>query len=190
MPGLLKSVPIDDELRRAHDRHRPLVVLAVLGVLAVYVYLFTQAASYAGLRLPAELAFDLGAEIPHVFDDDGNVESNLQISMTDRLGSSDDERLVFFGMLSAAFLCAYFLPLRYKQASLVLWASAALAVLYGIETTSALLHSSSSFAKRTKDAMVQCDATSDVEVLLKSPRIYRQVCIVHTIDAIWQAILH
>jgi hypothetical protein len=139
VPGLLKSIPVDDELRLANDRHRPLVVLAVLGVLAVYVYLFTQAAGSMGLRLPAELAWDLGVELPEVFDDDGNVESNLQISMTDRFERSDDERLVFFATVAAAFLCAYFLPLRYKQASLVLWATVALLLLYGLEATSALV---------------------------------------------------
>ena len=66
MPGLLKSVPVDDALRSAHDQHRPLVVLAVLGVLAVYVYLFTQAASSVGLPLPAQLAGALGVEAPAV----------------------------------------------------------------------------------------------------------------------------
>jgi len=139
VPGLLKSVPVDDALRSAHDQHRPLVVLAVLGVLAVYVYLFTQAASSVGLPLPAQLAGDLGVEAPAVFDDDGNVDSNLQISMTDRFERSDDERLVLFGALAAAFLCAYFLPLRYKQASLVLWATLAIVALYGISATCALL---------------------------------------------------
>ena len=100
MPGLLKSVPIDDALRRSNDRHQPRIVLGVLGLLLIYVYLFTQAADPVGLRLPAELAWDLGIHVSEVFDDDGNVESNLQISMTDRLGRSDDERLVFFAILA------------------------------------------------------------------------------------------
>ncbi|MEE3332353.1 MAG: hypothetical protein VX246_15910, partial [Myxococcota bacterium] len=139
MPGLLNSAPIDDELRRSNDRHRPLIALAVLGVLAIYVYLFTQAAGTIGLRLPAQLAWDLGVEAPDIFDDDGNVSSNLSISMTDRFARSDDERLVFFGIVAAAFLSAYFLPLRFKQASLVAWAGLGRGVLFGVETTCARL---------------------------------------------------
>ena len=135
MPGLLKSTPVSDEQRRANDRHRLIVVLAVLGILAVYVYLFTQAADTLGLRLPAELAYDLGLEIPHVFDNDGSVDSSVEISLTKRLRRSDDERLVLFATVAVAFLCAYFLPLRYKQASLALWATLAIGVLYGLVAT-------------------------------------------------------
>ena len=139
MPGLLNSIEIDDTRRRENDRHRTGVVLAVLGVLSVYVYLFTQAAEPLGLPLPATLAWQIGVELPHVFDDDGNVESNVQVSMRQRLESSDDERLVLFAAIAAAFLCAYYLPLRYKQAALVGWTTLAIGVLYGPDVIAALL---------------------------------------------------
>lgn len=139
MPGLLKSTPTGDDERRAHDRHRPGVVLAVLGLLAVYVYLFTQASAAFGLPLPAELAYDLGLELPHMLDGDGNLESNVQVSLRGRLDNNDDERLVLFGVIAAAFLCAYFLPLRLKEPSLVAWTTLALGVLYGLPATAGLV---------------------------------------------------
>jgi hypothetical protein len=137
VPGLLKSIPIDDVRRRENDRHRTRVVLAVLAMLSLYVYLFTQAAEPLGLPLPAELAGEL--DLRHVFDDDGNVESNVQISMHQRIERSDDERLILFGAIAAAFLCAYYLPLRYKQAALVLWTTLAIGLLYGPEATAGLV---------------------------------------------------
>ncbi len=82
MPGLLKSIPIDDVRRRENDRHRTRVVLAVLAMLSLYVYLFTQAAEPLGLPLPAELAGEL--DLRHVFDDDGNVEFLGQDSRSER----------------------------------------------------------------------------------------------------------
>ncbi len=112
MPALLRSVPVTDEQRRRNDTHRPLVVIAVLVILCVYMYLFTQIAQPLGLPLPADLAAEFGLSSSQVFDDDRNLDSNVFISQTKRL-KSDDERLVFYLILTAAFLCAYFLPLPY-----------------------------------------------------------------------------
>jgi hypothetical protein len=138
MPGVLKTVPVSDEERRANDRHRASVVAAVLIVLAVYLYLFSDVSDLLAFPAPVELAQRLGVEIEHVFDDDGNVESNVYISYTDRF-SGDRERLILGTALFGAFLSAYFLPLAWKQRALVGWALGAIAVLYGVRGASGLL---------------------------------------------------
>jgi uncharacterized Tic20 family protein len=139
VPGLLSSRRVTDEQRRGHDRHSPVTVLVVMAVLMLYIYLFTQASRSVGAPLPSEMAWKLGWKNSQVFDDDGNVNSNFQISMTDIIDRSDDERLVFLAVVAAAFLSAYFLPLAHKQRSLVLWACVGLVVLFGVATTAALL---------------------------------------------------
>lgn len=140
MPGLLKNAPVSDAQRRANDTHRPSVVLAVLAVLAAYLYLFTLAADPLGMPLPEDLAERAGVEgMGRVFDSDRNVESAMGIRLTDRFESSDDERMVFLLVLAAAFLCAYFLPVRHKQPALVGWAAVAILLLYGPAATAGLL---------------------------------------------------
>lgn len=138
MPGVLRSVPVTDEQRQAHDRHRPLVALTVLAVLAAYIYLLTDMASSLGLPTPQDLAQAVGLSLQHVFGRDGNVQSSISISYTRRFGH-DDERLIYLLLLAAAFLSAYILPLRYKQGSLVLWSVAAIVVLYGVPAAAGLL---------------------------------------------------
>lgn len=138
MPGLLTGAAVSDEQRRRNDRHNPAVVALVLATLAVYLYLFTSAADPLGLPRPAVVAERVGMALPHVFDSDANVDSNVSISLTSIL-RSDDERLVFFLIAAAAFVSAYFLPLRLKQGSLALWSSAAVFLLYGPATLAGLL---------------------------------------------------
>ena len=82
MPGLLDNVPVTDAQRRANDRHRPLVVIAVLLFICIYIYLFTQAARPLGLPTPAEAAHELGFYSSHIFDDDQNLDSNVYIPLT------------------------------------------------------------------------------------------------------------
>lgn len=138
MPGLLNKAASEAQ-RRENNRHQPLVVVAALSVLAVYMYLFTQVAVPLGLPLPEELISQLGLSVRHVFDNDGNVDSNLVISMTQRFDRNDDERLVFFLLLTAAFLTVYFLPHGHKQPAIVGWTTLTLLALFGIKATSALL---------------------------------------------------
>lgn len=139
MPALLDSVPLNDAQRIANDRHRPVVVVVVLAVLLIYIYLFTLAADDVGAPSPKKLARQLDISAQHIFDSDGNVDSNVGILMAQKFKKNDDERLVFLLILVAAFLCVYFMPLRYKQASLVFWTLLALLLLYGKKATAGLV---------------------------------------------------
>ncbi len=139
MAGLLRNVPVDDERRRRNDIHDWRVVLLVLAMLGLYLYLFTHAGDYVGLPRPQVLAHQLGIHIDHVFDESRNVSSNVTITMTQRFDSNDDERMVFLFILVAAFLSAYFLPLRYKQPSMIFWTVVAVWLLYGSHVVAALL---------------------------------------------------
>ncbi len=141
MPGLLNTVPISEAQQRANDKHRPEIVFAVFAVLFLYLYLFTHIADPLGIPQPEDLADNLGISIDHIFDDDRNVDSTLTIKLTQRFSSNDDERFVFFVVLAVGFVLVYFLPLKYKQPSLVLTSLAALLLLYGSAATAGLLMS-------------------------------------------------
>jgi hypothetical protein len=60
------------------------------------------------------------------------------ISSTDEF-SNDDERLILFAIVAVAFLCSYFLPMRFKKASLFISFLIGMGVLYGLRTTTCLL---------------------------------------------------
>ncbi len=131
MPGLLKSVPVTDEQRRVNDRHSPAVVLAVVLVLGLYIYLFTHIHEALHLPAPQDLAEQLGVCVDFVRDSDRNVISIEPISLVERRNTGDKLHLVFYLVLIPAFLCSYFLPLRYKQPSLLIWTLIAILLMYG-----------------------------------------------------------
>lgn len=130
MPGLLSNIAVSDEVRRQNDRHRPLVVIAVLAMLALYLYLFTHAGDSLGIPRPQELAARLGVSVDLVFSRDGNVDTMLHITSGEILPRAE-ARAVLFEILALAFLSVYFLPLGYKQTSLVVWTVIGLGLLYG-----------------------------------------------------------
>ena len=114
------------------------VVCAVIATLLVYAYLFTHIAEWAHLPLPEDLAEKIGIETENIFDEDRNVDSEMFISSTDEF-DNDDERLILFAIVAGAFLSVYFLPMRFKKASLFLWFLVGMGVLYGLRTTTCLL---------------------------------------------------
>jgi hypothetical protein len=132
MAGLFRNRPATEAQRiqnAAH--HRPATVAAVLAMLAVYAYLFTHLGAAVGLPAPERLAEWAGWHPEGIFDADHNVDSRLSIYRAASALSNDDQRLLLFGAMAGAFLSAYFLPLRHKQASLVAWFLAAGLALYG-----------------------------------------------------------
>src|ERR1700732_1941399 len=133
MPGLLTSRGVTAEQREQNTAsNSAIVVLSVLAMLALYTYLVTHVATAIGLPLPEELAWRAGLVVEHVFDEDHTVDSEIWIDYGDKRYSNDDQRLIFFAMVAAAFLCAYFLPVRFKQGCLVFWFLAAALVLFGL----------------------------------------------------------
>ena len=138
MARLLGGRPITTEEQKKNDRHSPVAVAAVVGVLLVYIYLFTQVYQVVGLPSPEALAATTGLNLDYVFDDDHNVDCNLIISFT-RKYNNDNERLIFFTVVTLAFLCVYFLPLKFKRPALVFWFLTAVILLYGLHAASGLL---------------------------------------------------
>lgn len=139
MPALLSDVPLTDEQREKYDSHKIWVVFTALAVILLYAYLFTHVYAYFDLPGPKELAKLLGLSPRHVFDRDGNVDSNIRISFGKIFRRSDDERLVYFAVLVCAFLSAYYLPVRFKQAALAIWTVIGFALLFGPGPTAVLL---------------------------------------------------
>lgn len=146
MPGFLKSRPISDEQRVAHDRHRTAVVLAVLATLAAYLYLFTPLGHAVGLPLPGAWV-DRSADLPtfvenafnDIFDDSGVVSSEVGMAFATRITSVEQGLLVFLVVLVPTFLAAYYLPLRHKQHALLAGALVMLLPVYGFRVTAGLL---------------------------------------------------
>ncbi len=116
----LRGAKINPDQQKRNDRHKPWVVIAVVCLMCLFVFLFTQAASVLNLPLPENLSDSFGLSLEKVFDDDHNVDTHLYIQSTKRF-KSDDERLILFVVITASFLCGYFLPLKYKRASFVIW---------------------------------------------------------------------
>ena len=138
MASLLSGTPVTEEEQSANDRHNPFMVLAVLAVLALYIYLFTYAPKALDLPMPEALGNTLGLTSSYEFDDDGNIDTSLYIPFT-FLFENDDERFVFFIGAGLAFLLSYFLPLKYKSRSLVFSSLLIIGILYGIEGAIGLL---------------------------------------------------
>ncbi|MBT5868666.1 MAG: hypothetical protein HOH38_07505 [Nitrospinaceae bacterium] len=136
MASLLGGTPISRAEQEANDQHNPLMVLAVLAFLGLFIYLFTYAPKALGLPMPSSVGQTLG--LSYQFDDDGNIDTSLYIPFTFRF-NNDDERFALFTGVGLAFLLAYFLPLKYKQGSLVFSSLVIIAVLYGLAGVAGLL---------------------------------------------------
>ena len=139
MTGLLGGTPISKKTQQENDRHNPVMVLAVLAFLLVYIYLFTYASKSLELPMPQDLSESLGLYVDHVFDDDRNIDSSLYVPFTWIFSKNDDERLVLFLGVGFAFLLVYFIPLEHKQRSLVFSSLIIIGILYGMEGVSGLL---------------------------------------------------
>ncbi len=134
----LRSAPVTPEIRRAHDRHQPRVILGVLAVLLVYVWCYTQLAAWYGLPTPGDVVGLLGFDWPHVIDFYGSIDAKLEVTHAG-IYTDSFERLIFFVGLFGCFLSVYFAPLQYKAWMIVVWFVALFAVLFGIQATGLLL---------------------------------------------------
>lgn len=134
----LRGAAVSPEQQRAHDRHRPWVIAPVFAVLAAYCWCYTHVAAWLGVLTPAQLSARLGLTLHRVLDDDGNVDSKLQVSRTD-LFNNDDERLIVFAVLFACFLTVYFLPPQHKKRAIVAWFLVGFTTLYGLHTALTVL---------------------------------------------------
>ncbi|MDQ6954372.1 MAG: hypothetical protein Q9M20_02905, partial [Mariprofundaceae bacterium] len=140
MPELLLSGRgLCDAKRAAFDVHNGYVVASVLTVIAIYLYFFTHIALLLHIPMPEELAHTLHIWLPHFFDRDHNIDSNVVIQLTQLYPNNDSERMVYYFLLIGAFLSAYFLPIAHKQTAIVLWAMLTIGVLYGIPTLAGLI---------------------------------------------------
>jgi hypothetical protein len=139
LPALLTSSAVTDERRRQNDRHSHVVVIATLALLCLYMYLFTSLADVIGAPQPQELAEYIHITSPYIFDSDQNVGTQLGVHYSPVFEHTDDSLLVLLLVVAIAFLCAYYLPLRYKQGSLALWSLIAIGILYGYRAAAALL---------------------------------------------------
>lgn len=131
----LRGSKVTPEQQRANDTHRPLIVAAVIGMLLVYAYLFTPLAAYLGLRMPIEVLGSMGQYLK--FDEVGHLYCRVSVTSSPLpVGSS---LLIVLGVLTAAFLCAYWAPLPYKRPLAAGWFLVAFLAIYGPWATGLLL---------------------------------------------------
>lgn len=131
MSGLLGGAPVTPEEQRRNNGHRHGWVLAVLGVLFVYLYCFTHIDRRLGLPAPQDLAERMGIRVDHVFDSDRNVDSEIHVSYNAETYSNDDERMVLFLGVGVAFVLVYYLPVAWKRQALLAVTVVLAVVLYG-----------------------------------------------------------
>ncbi len=134
----LRGTPVTPEIRKAHDRHEPRVILGVLAVLLVYVWCYTQLAAWYGLPSPGDVVGLLGFDWPHVIDFYGSIDAKLEVTHTG-IFTSSFERLIFFVGLFGCFLSVYFAPLQHKAWMIVGWFVVLFAVLFGLHATGLLV---------------------------------------------------
>ena len=139
MPTLLTGTPLTDGQRVEHDTHHNRTVWAALGVVTIYIWLFTQAFDYLGIPGPQDLIDRLGVLPQHLVDDDGSLNSDIRITLGSVFDRGDDERLVLYVVAALAFLSAYYLPVRHKRTAIAGWSVLGFMLLFGLKPTLVLL---------------------------------------------------
>ena len=110
----LKGRAPTDEQRRLYDKHQPNVVFYVFLVLFAYGYFFTDLASMLDMATPKEVAEMVGLSLDHTFADDEKVKSSIKMPHSTTF-SSDQERLILFGIIFLTFTATYFLEVKFKK---------------------------------------------------------------------------
>lgn len=136
----LRGATVTDETRAEHNQQtRMPILIGFFVVMAVLLWLFTHVGTFFGIPSPEDVFGTFAEIVDYDFDNDGNVDSQLQVQSTDFWPDNDSERAWLFGAICGAFLCGYFLPLRYKRPSYVFWFLAAFDLLYGWHLTTMFL---------------------------------------------------
>ena len=126
------------DVQRAHDRHTLWAPLAVIAVLALCCWLFTNAGRRLGLPSPQDVAEAAGLRPANVFDGERFVSSTLYASKTERY-PNELERLVGFAAIAAAFLWSYYARVERKHLAFVACFLAGFVTLYGLPAAAAFL---------------------------------------------------
>src|SRR6516165_9031750 len=81
MPRLLSKAPPSDEQRQENDKARPEMIVAVLGALATFAYLFGDVATRFGWPPPRRLLAPIAGALDLAFGRQGEIETELTIAM-------------------------------------------------------------------------------------------------------------
>ena len=122
MPILLGNKALTDENREKNNTKTDYkLIVYVLGVIFVYMYLFTQISHFIGIQSPEELFKSMGIiQKLFIFDNDTNLYSMLELNYTNNINyKNDGERFVFFTILILTFLASYFFKIKSKKIAIV-----------------------------------------------------------------------
>ncbi len=135
-PLFLGPARVDEARRRQHAAgFRPGVMLAVLGMLLLYAWLFSSLPHHLGLPGPG-LLFELLPDpvvrlnALRIDPTQGQIRSELRVWLNQGWSLGDEIGLLL-GVVAGAFLTVYLLPLPAKRPALVAWFLGGVALLYG-----------------------------------------------------------
>lgn len=137
MPPLLGNKALSEEVQEQNNsKNNYFIVFGVLFYIFVFSYLFTQIYRWISLPSPLDFFNSLGI-IKNIilFDDDTNLDSLLYFNSSNNINfDSDNERLIFFGILAITFLATYFLKVKYKRFSIVTGTLAIFFIIFSWQT--------------------------------------------------------
>jgi hypothetical protein len=108
---------VNDELRRANDRHRHWVPLLVLGFLLLVAYLWTD---WMALYPPPGIeAMEMHPVAGKALDDGDHLERSVWMFRQSKVSTQEQIHTLLL-ITGLGFLFAYYLPLRFKKQPLVL----------------------------------------------------------------------
>lgn len=132
---LVKKPPSNEKREENNKNNKISVVLSVLLLIYTYLYLFSSLWKIHGLPSPNYILKDIiGFQGIGVYDNDGNLDSNVFMYLSDNLNFiPDTERLIFFSLIACSFLFSYFLPVKHKKKSLIFFASIIIFLIFNLK---------------------------------------------------------
>ncbi len=120
---------IDDNVRRANDRHRHWVPCLVVGFLLAIAYLWTE--WMALFPPPAMEWLSQHPVLGKIFSDDGHLVTQSWMHRSSDVSDHGQRRLLLF-LTAIGFLLVYYLPLQFKKQPLVILTCLAVWWLLGV----------------------------------------------------------
>lgn len=133
---------INNETRELNNNKNNFKVLFLFLIISFsFLYLFTDLWQVCSLISPEELFRNkLGINFPSIFDNDGNLDSNLNLAFSkSSFYTPDRERLIFFSLFTISVLVTYFLPVKYKKYGFIPFSILIISLIYSTTTLLGLI---------------------------------------------------
>lgn len=138
---LVKKPPSLEKREENNKKNSPKTIFLVFLLFFTFSYLFSNLWEVINIPSPEDLFKNLiSIELLGVYDDDGNLQSNVYMYLSNNIHyKNDPERLIFFSLIAMSFLSTYLLPVKYKKISMVTFAIIIITLIFGLKAISGLL---------------------------------------------------